>query len=264
MRSRRLLNKAMRGKIGVPVSEDNLEKAWGELKFGERNRLRFSQFFNTMAKPITKDLTNIYLNLAFISITLIPGPSGFFVIPALAASYALRWDERAVKARKGVFDLIKNDVNLDNYKDVIKLYPDYKYKLDKDALMQRKLDSLAHSTEEVKLAASKHIPETYHKIFIHPAKKTGAFFERQLTKITSEDKAKKMLSPLFNFCSRAEKKAIKGILSFGKKADKGIKATGGFIKETFNATIELGHQAREQLYYGYEFNKREIKKALNL
>ena len=97
-----------------------------------------------------------------------------------------------------------------------------------------------------------------------PAQKTGAFIKRNLAKITSENKTEKLLTPLFNFLSKTEKNAIKNLLSFGRKADKGIKATGRFIKETFNSTVELSYQTREHLYYGIEFNKKELKKALHL
>jgi hypothetical protein len=256
--------KHIRKRYGLAVPDERFDEVRKNLSTSDMNKLRASKFYRIMSKAVTNDLKKTYLNLAFVALTLVPGPSGAFVVPALVASYFLRWDKDAVEARRKVRELIKNDVSLEEYKEVIKMEPNNqdKFWVDVDGLLHMKKDRMKKSSNEVFGTARGTIKKFNDKFVCPPLSAIGKAGKYTLGKAVGEERAEKACSAIFNSCAGVKNTVVKSGLTVGKKIGNATNATGRNIKESFNATSEVTIKVMDNIQYGWAVNKENLRHIL--
>ena len=255
----------------LPVlSNAELTKMWDELSWKDRTKLRVAYPVGVLTHSITRDLVkHKWLNLAFVGISLIPGPGGILFLPALMLSYGVRWDKDAIATRRKMINLVTKDVPVKDYADIIKPAkdnPDHYY-VDTGALAKKKFTAIKDSVIKVNKTAADQLPVIYEKNISTPFTKAANGFKKPLGRVIGQDRADKTITAVFNAKAKTESGVKSSVAWVSKTYDSTTEWGGRQLKDGFNAAartknattsgIDTGLKA---IGNGWESSKNGVKK----
>jgi hypothetical protein len=249
------------------IHHEPMPLVWKKLPIKERLKLKAAYPVAILTGSLTKDLIRYkWLNLAFVAVSLVPGPGGFLFLPALLASYAVRTDKNATHTRLKFWNYIKDGVPLSRYREFIRphSYKKDRYMVDSKALIKFKLLTIKQSTINVNSTAARTVPRLYNKYLSQPFNRAAKKMECPLAKIIGAKRAIAISEGAIRRKESAEKsiknkfnRAVSGLEKLSNRA-------GSSLKDQFQALQNCGDEISDKIYYGFAYNLHAAKGLLGM
>ena len=260
------LNNKNRGYEDVIIHTEPMPQIWKKVNFKNKMKLRAAYPAGVLSVAIIKDLVkHKWLNLAFVGVSLIPGPGGILFFPGLLLSYSIRRDEHAKNTRRRLLNLFKHDVPLAKYHQIIKPVSEEKnqYYVDTKALAKHNFGIIKNGAIRIKNTALKNFPEVYDRFISSPFNKACNWMGLGLSKVIGKKGSKATIQAIFNTKSKVEHTAHRVVMWVDKTSeDVGSWASRSFLN-LFNNASQQNKPVAKKKFTPSEADKKN-KKLSNL
>lgn len=251
----------------VVIHTESMPDIWKKVDFKNKMKLRAAYPAGVLSVSIIKDLVkHKWLNLAFVGVSLIPGPGGVLFFPALLLSYAFRQDEHAKNTRRRLANLFRHDVPLAKYQQIIKPVTEDKnrYYVDTKSLAKHNFGILKHGAIRIKNTALKNFPEVYDRFISSPFNKVCHGFGFALSKVIGKKRSNITIQAIFNTKSRIENSTHKFVMWADKTSERiGSWASRSFLNLFNSASKPKTIQEKDQALHHKKSDKNKKLSHLN-